>query len=115
MKEMNKKFTEISQSISVQTMGRFISILEYFLEFLGVNFIDAAKALRQETIKLRSFSVPHNNPKTYMTQFSLLSSIQFHLHQLMCALLKVQSRLNGEIDGSSQRYQIGFRVVDDHI
>jgi hypothetical protein len=44
---------------------------------------------------------------------NLLSRLEFHLEELVSALLKVQAGLNGEVDGASQVNHVGLCLVDD--
>lgn len=110
---MCKEFADISESVRVESMCCVVNVLKDFFKLFRVNFVDGAETLSQQAIELLIRSLFSATIEEHVTQFTLLSWLQLHLHQLVSTLLKVQTRVNGEIDGASQRYQISFGAVND--
>lgn len=110
---MGEELADVTETVGVQTMRRVVNVFEDLLELLGINFVDCAEALRQQSVKLLVSSLLSATVEEHVAQLSLLTRLQLHLHQLMCAFLEIQTRMNREVDRSSQRNQIRLGVVDD--
>ena len=49
----------------------------------------------------------------HVAQLRLLAGLELHLHQLVGALVVVQTALHRQVDGATQRRQVRFRFVRD--
>lgn len=113
VQEVSEKLANVAQSICVQAVSGFVNVPEDFLEFLGVDSVDCAKTLREQAIELLIRSLLSAAVEKHVTELSLLAWFKLHFHKFMCALFEVQTRMNRQIDRSSQRNQVRFGVVYD--
>lgn len=110
---MSEELADVSQSVRVESVRRVVNVLEDLLKLLGVHLVDGAEALRKQTVELLVSSLLGAAVEKHVTQLALLARLQLHLHELVRALLEVQTRVDGEINRSSQRDQVRLCVVDD--
>lgn len=110
-----EEFTHIAQPVRIQSMRRGVRVVKDLLERGDVDLVYHAESLRQQTVKLFVRPLLGTAVEEHVAQLLFLPWLQLHLHQLVCALLVIETGVNRQVDGSSQSDQIGLRVVDDGI
>lgn len=110
---MRKEFADVSESVCVEAMCCVVNVLEDFFEFFCVDFVDRAEPLSEKSVELLVRSLFRATIEEHVTQLSFLSRLQLHLHQLVCAFFEVQTRMNRQVNRSTQRDQVRFSVVND--
>lgn len=113
IEKVREELADVPEPVGVQSVRCVVNVLEDLLELLRVDFVDGAEALGQQAVELLVGSLLGAAVEEHVAQLALLARLQLHPHQLVRALLEVQTRVDRQVNRAPQGDQVGLGVVDD--
>ena len=88
------------------------------LNILSSNFLPNLRSycwayLSQKTKEFLISSLLSTAIENHMAEFCFLTRFHLHLHHFVRALVIIQTALDGQVNWSAQRYQVGLRFVSN--
>ena len=94
-------------------MNRIVCVHKYLHEWLNIHFVDLTKPLTHEPKELLVSPLLGAAVDDHVTELLLLAGLDIQLVQFVNRLLKVQSRLNCQVNSPPERNKIGLCRVHD--
>ena len=115
VEQMRQEARHVAQLDRLEAVARLVLLLEDLLVGLDELLLELAEALRQQAEEALVRALLCARVQYHLTELALLILLDVHLEQLVSALLEVQRRLDGQVDGATQRHQVRLRLVDDQL
>ena len=111
--QVREKARRVAQLARLEAVHRPVVLAEQVAEHLHVVLVERAEALGEETVEPQVRALLRAALEDHLADLDAVLEGHVDLEQLMGALLHVQRRLDGEVDGAAQIDHVRLRFVLD--